>query len=371
MSSSMLAAGPRRSKLFLASLAFSVVGGVAAVLLLWSAWRTRAATTENKALFVEEQVHFDAAKNKLAGTLVRPTTPGPHPAVVLVTDAGASDRTNGGTLPPLARHLAAQGMVCLSWDRPGVGGSSGDHEVQSLADRAGEALAALKVLQDRPEVDRRKVGIIGFGQGGMVAPLAASQTMDVALIVTISACQIIDGDKELYRVDSELRADGFHPTLAAEAMEVVRLKVELLRTNGSFEEYEATQKGLIGRPWFEYMQYYDRQRFEAARLLDKYDPAPVWEQVHCPVLAIYGAKDTVVPVDASLQVIRSGLTTAGNRELTVKTFQRADHRLAVSDTGGRKEAADRAKRRPAGEAPEFAPGYFDTVSGWLTARWRG
>src|SRR5436305_12952300 len=77
-----LPAPPRRSKLIVATAVFSLVGGLAAALLLWSAWRTRAATTEPQARFQDEEVRFDAGKNRLAGVLVRPSTPGPHPAVV-------------------------------------------------------------------------------------------------------------------------------------------------------------------------------------------------------------------------------------------------------------------------------------------------
>ena len=109
-----------------------------------------------------------------------------------------------------------------------------------------------------------------------------------------------------------------------------------------------------------------RKGFNGARVLAEYDPAPSWSKVSCPVLAVYGAKDALGPVEASVIVIRQGLAKAGNQDLTVKVFPRADHLLSVSDTGGRKEAAERARKRP--EGLEFAPGYFDTVSGWLGAR---
>jgi pimeloyl-ACP methyl ester carboxylesterase len=340
-------------------------------MLLWSAWRSRAAGTDaRKQLFVEEEIHLDVGKNHLGGTLVKPSTPGPYPAVVFLTDGGASDRTNQGAIPPLARHLAAHGIASLSWDRPGVGASSGDHEMQGIPERAEEAAAALRFLRERAEIQRDRIGLAGIGQGGVVAPFVASQPGPVAFLIAISGCQQVGWEGELYRLEHELRADGFHPTLIAEGMELARLKVELLRHDGAFEEFNETQKALIGRPWFEYMQFCERKRFDGCRLTMTYDPAPTWDQVRCPVLAIYGAKDTVTPVDASLLIIRQGLSTAGNRDVTTKTFSRADHLITVSESGGRKEAADRARRRPPGAGPEFAPGYFDLVTNWLAARSR-
>ncbi len=125
--------------------------------------------------------------------------------MVFLTGAGDTDRTNKGVIPPLARHLAAQGFACLSWDRPGVGASTGDFDLQSIPDRAEEALAAVRFLQRRPDIHRGKVGLAGYGQGGVAAPLAAAQSSDVAFVIDVSGCQLIGWDQELYRVEHELR----------------------------------------------------------------------------------------------------------------------------------------------------------------------
>ena len=254
-----LPAPPRRSKLFLATTAFSLIGGLAAAMLLWSAWRTRAANAESKARFQEEEVRFDAGKDSLVGVLVRPTTPGPHPAVVFLTD-GPSDRTEHGTIPPVARHLAAQGFASLSWDRPGVGQSSGDHQTQTVAGRVDEVLTAVRLLRTRSDIRRDRVGLAGIGQGGAVAPTVAAQLSDVAFIVTVGSCQLTAWEQELYRVEHELRADGFSDAAVAEAAELAKHRIELLRHNGAFEEFDETQKLMLSRPWFAYQKYCKRER---------------------------------------------------------------------------------------------------------------
>lgn len=368
MNSSTLSAPPRRSKVLLATTVFSIVGGLAAVLLLWSAWRSRAANAEPKARFQEEEVRFQAGTAHLAGTLVRPTTPGPHPAVVFLTDAGASDRTEQGTIPAVARQLAAHGFACLSWDRPGVGQSSGDYQTQAIADRVDEALAAVHFLQARADIARTRVGLAGIGEGGTVAPVAAAQSSDVAFVVAVGSCQLTGWEQELYRIEHELRADGFNNAAVAEAMDLARLKIELLRGDGAFEEFDETQKLRTNRPWFAYMPYCSRERFYSARHMLKFDPAAAWEKVHCPVLALFGAKDTTGPAEASAVIIRQGLQKADNADVTIKIIPVADHLLTVSETGGRKEALERSRKRPAGEGPELAPGYIDTLASWLVAR---
>jgi uncharacterized protein len=358
----------RRPKWLLASLIFSLLGATVTVLLLWTARGRTAQGPPREAEPREEQIRFEVGGNTLKGVLVLPGTPGPYPAVVFINGSGDADRTGNGLFPHMWSHFARQGFACLSWDRPGVGQSTGDFEKQSFPDRAAEALAAVRFLRGRSDIRSDRVGLWGFSQGATVAPLAASQSSEVAFVIEVSGHQLPAWQQDLFRVQAELQADGFSKADLDKAMEMAKLRMDLMRGAGLFEELDETQKGFLGRPWFEYIHYCDRKRFESGRLTVEFDPGPAWEKVRCPVLAIHGAKDTSTSAEASVAVIRQGLEKAGNAGLTVKIFPRAGHRITVSDTGGRKEAAERAKSRSAAEGQEFAPGYLDTMSGWLVER---
>jgi pimeloyl-ACP methyl ester carboxylesterase len=359
----------RRVKWLLASAFFSVIGGVVIVVLLWTArGRTTAQVSQRDTPLREEVVHFEANGNSLTGVLVRPTTPGPHPAIVFVNGSGDADRTGHGVFPHLWRHFARQGFACLSWDRPGVGQSSGDFETQSFADRAEETLAAVAWLRSRSDIRKNQVGLWGFSQGAAVAPLAASESADIAFVIEVSGHQLPTWQQDLYRVEAELKADGFSKADIAKALEIARLRMDLIRGSGPFEELDETQKQLMGRPWFAYVHPCDRKRFESGQRTVHFDPGPCWEKVRCPVLAIHGDRDTSTPTEQSVAVVRAGLQKGGNADLTVKVFAKADHRISVSETGGRKEADRRANARAAEAGPEFAPGYLDTMSGWLVER---
>jgi pimeloyl-ACP methyl ester carboxylesterase len=355
-------------KWLLASAAFSVAGVLVIVLLLWSAWRGRSAANGPPGVTREVEVQFQAGGNTLAGVLVLPVSPGPYPAVVFLNGSGAADRTGNKAFPHVWAQLARRGFACLSWDRPGVGKSSGDFEAQSFDDRAREALAAVQFLRSRPEIRPDRIGLWGFSQGGAVAPLAASLTGDLAFVIVVSGSQVPAWEQDLYRVEAELRADGHSDKVVAEALEIARLRMELMRKGGVFEELDEAQKSCVGRPWFEYVQYCERKRFESGKLQVGFDPGPYWEKVRCPVLGLFGDKDTSTAVEASVAVMRKGLEGAGNKDLTIKIFPKANHSLAPSDTGGRKEARERAKTRATGDDPEFVPGYPDTASAWLEER---
>jgi dienelactone hydrolase len=144
--------------------------------------------------------------------------------------------------------------------------------------------------------------------------------------------------------------------------------MDLIRRAGPFEELDQAQRKLRDRPWFEYVHHCDRKRFESGTLMVGYDPGPSWERVRCPVLAIFGEKDTSCPVERSVAVVRQGLERAGNADVTVKVFPGAAHGITAADTGGPKEARERSRTRPKGADPEFVPGYVETMSDWLSAR---
>ena len=62
---------------------------------------------------------------------------------------------------------------------------------------AGDALAAVAYLKGRKEIDYKRIGLIGHSEGGLIAPLAASQSADVAFIVLLAGTGL-PGEEILY-----------------------------------------------------------------------------------------------------------------------------------------------------------------------------
>jgi pimeloyl-ACP methyl ester carboxylesterase len=314
-----------------------------------------------------EEIQFRHGNNLLAGSLYRPGRPGRHPAVVLVLGSGAQDRAYGGAGPALGRHFAGSGFVCLAWDKPGVGRSTGDFNAQTFRDRAEESLAAVRFLRQRPDVRPDQVGLWGHSQGGMVAPLAASLSDQVAFVIEVSGWQGAAWRQDAVRVEAELRAEGFSEADVKEATAFARLRMDLIRGTGPYEELERAQEKVKGIPWFKAVHFCDRTLFDAARRVVEYDTGPSWEKVRCPVLVIYGDRDTSSgPPDELVATVRRGLTKAENRDVTVRIFAGADHSLCLSEAGGRKETLAKAAKGEA--APDFVPGYLDLMTTWLRQR---
>jgi len=312
-----------------------------------------------------EEVHFRHGDNLLAGTLYHPALPGQRPAVALVLGSGAQNRDCGGVGPALGRHFARHGFVCLAWDKPGVGQSTGDFNQQTFHDRAGEALAAVGFLRGRPEVRADEVGLWSHSQGGVVAPLAAAMSDQVAFVIQVSGWQGPAWAQDAVRVEAELRARGYAQSDIEKATAFARMRMDLIRKKGRFEELEEAQSKAKMHAWFKSVHWCDRTLFEWAKRNVDYDSAPSWEKVRCPVLIIYGDADTSTgPAEPLVAIIQRGLKKANNKDVTTHIFPGADHSLCspVRD----KTAYAEAPRKP--DDPDFVPGYLELLTNWLGAR---
>ena len=142
-------------------------------------YRSEDVTYENKAGGV-----------KLAGTLTIPAGEGPFPAVVLITGSGPQDRDESllGHKPflVLADHLTRLGIAVLRVDDRGVGGSTGSTANSTSEDFAGDVLTGLDFLKARKEIDVKRVGLIGHSEGGIIAPMVAARSQDIAFIVLMA-----------------------------------------------------------------------------------------------------------------------------------------------------------------------------------------
>jgi dienelactone hydrolase len=51
---------------------------------------------------------------------------------------------------------------------------------------AEDVLAAIRYLKSRNEINPKQIGLIGHSEGGMIAPMVAAQSNDLAFIVLLA-----------------------------------------------------------------------------------------------------------------------------------------------------------------------------------------
>ena len=281
---------------------------------------------------ISTDVKFDSQGTQLTGVFRRPAGDGRHAAVAFVDGSGPAERDGWDDE---AEALAAAGFASLAWDKPGCGGSGGDWRDQSLQDRAAEALAAVACLAAQEGVDPARIVLLGGSQGGWVGPLAASQSAQVAAVISLSGPGVSPYRQEAYRVEHMLREAGAGQDQIAEALAFFHHRADRLRRGDDLEEVLADQLTHRDAPWYPALGddgVVEHLAF-MARIYD-YEPAPVLARVTCPLLAIWGARDVYVPVAASAEAFAAGLGKAGNDSFRLEVVRDADHGLRLPATGG-------------------------------------
>jgi hypothetical protein len=279
----------------------------------------------------------------------------PLPGVTLVGGSGDSDRFSWGGWP---EWIADAGSIVLRHDKPGTGGSPGHWREQTLEDRARESLAAQRVLRAHPSTAGQPVGLYGVSQGGWVALIAAAMEPDaVDFVVCHSGPGTSPAAQERERLETEVRSGGCGEDDVAGAMDWVDARAEMLRRGDPVEAILIEQAGFAAQPWYETVTHLydtaDSLRFLRG-ILD-FDPAGVIARVRCPVLALFGAADPVIPVYPSLRVFSEHLSPSPHHGIAL--FPHGNHGFFTADPDPSIPRRD-----------QLVPAYLPTITSFLADR---
>ncbi len=294
----------------------------------------------------------------LAGTLTEPESPGPFPALILISGSGAQDRDETifehKPFLVLADALTRRGVAVLRIDDRGVGGSTGNTMKSTSDDFAGDVLAGIAFLKARSEIDGTRIGLMGHSEGGIIAPMVASRSSDVAFIILMAGTGL-PGEEILYlQGQAILKAMGAGEKSLKRQLDVQKRLFEILKTEKDEKAAEAKMRE-SAKAWTESLSEAERKAIGNAdaflsaqfkmvqspwfRYFLTYDPRPALAKVHCPVLAIIGEKDRQVPVKENLSQIEAALKTAGNHRVTAKELPGLNHLFQKCTTGTPSEYA--------------------------------
>jgi uncharacterized protein len=307
-----------------------------------------------------EDVRFTHGDIALAGTLITPRTTGPHPAVVLVHGSGPAARE---TVLPYARFLVRRGVAVLGYDKRGVGGSTGDWDRATFDDLAADVVAATAWLRTRPDIDPRRIGLLGISQAGWVMPLAANRARDLAFLISISGPGLAAAETTLDQARNEMTARGMRPQAVDRIVSLMQRQYDYARTGQGWDAYLAERSALAARmgsaPPDTFPDAPDHPLWDRVRRLYFHEPAPVLRQLRVPTLALFGALDNNIVADKNRAAWEAALAAGGHPDYTLRVLPRADHLLLEAKIGSNAEMPSLQR---------FVPDYFTTVESWLTAR---
>ncbi len=363
---------------------------------------------------VAEEVTFTNEQDVLAGTLYSPKKGKSCPAVILLT--GSSRNPRGPLLSRIAKHFAQHGIAVLHYDSAGTGHSTGNAVLQSRDDRAREAISAVHFLRKQPNINPKQIGFWGGSEGAAIALLtAATYGQEVSFVIPVSGGVQAGGsilEQTYYTAERFVYARRLTPEDMQRIVTFEQLmyafltgldilewdlietrtkrwpdepwaeyiKIARMRTQSRALTVEEKQKVMdsfrhvmgtfVDAKWSKLMPFQkkltkqvlnlDIDQFfaflETARFAQDWD----WdlrrkaEKVKCPVLAILGEDDALVPPNLVATRLRQYLSDVNNTDFEVKIVPKANHYLIRTSSGLNVNG-------------EFAPGYLDTMTSWIHA----
>jgi pimeloyl-ACP methyl ester carboxylesterase len=294
-----------------------------------------------------EDVRFASGDVTLAGTLFVPDGRKPHPAIVYIAGSGDVTRGDGSFL---ADRLARAGIAALVYDKRGAGQSTGDWQDGGFDELADDAIAALRSLESRRDIDINRTGFVCQSQGCWVAPIALRRGAPARFLIAQSgpAVSVSAEDLDYYRVT--LTAQGFGELQIREAFELITIDQRISLRKATWTELQQTIDRFRERDWFKSLGYEPQPEIAPIRTFDRrtleYDPTTDVDALRIPSLWIYGDADTIIPVQDSIARMR----VAGAKPTPqLVILPRAGHSFTVSDTA----------------IPRLAEGYPDVVIRWV------
>jgi dienelactone hydrolase len=325
-----------------------VIAGIGIVL-----WLTAAVQAD------EREVRFQSDGVVLAGTLTTPHASAKSPALLLIPGSGAVDRNgNGdGLNTDLYRHLAQQlaqmGYVTLRYDKRGIGASKIPEKEEgktTLSQVARDALAALNFLRQQPEVDPKRVGLLGYEDGALIGMALAGELPDPPKVLVCLAPPgrtpvIILRENIQQRWQSEgLSADKIQRRLGDFDTAVAALYYRLPMP--PLHEDVAPYFMLPDRPYLQ--EFY----FE--------NPVARLKMVKVPVLLLYGELDKRVSPKQDGELLWQHARNAGNSKVELKVLSGTAHAFKPSPAGDTQEVLTNPQL-------PLAPALVNALKEWLSA----
>jgi hypothetical protein len=293
--------------------------------------------------------------------------------VVLITGSGQQNRDEEifghKSFWVIADDFAKKGIAVLRLDDRGIGGSNkGNNTTPTSQNFATDINAAVNFLALK---GYKNIGLAGHSEGGMIAPMVASQNNKVKFVVSMAGPGIpieellqlqsravakLDGASDadlkmneelngkLYAVIKNPKSNDLKSeikTILSE--ELNKLPKEQLPPESEIEKMLESEAKQISNPWFVYFL--------------KFNPDDYWSKLKIPVLAINGSLDSQVTSKENLAGIKSSLEKAKNKSFETVEFPYLNHLFQEAKIGSVAEYAELEQT--------ISPTVLNKMSSWI------
>ncbi|HYD21878.1 MAG TPA: acyl-CoA thioester hydrolase/BAAT C-terminal domain-containing protein [Flavipsychrobacter sp.] len=332
----------------------------------------------------EDIIYHNKTKSiQYGATITIPQGKGPFPAIIMSTGSGPQNRDEEiyrhKPFAVIADYLTRKGYIVLRVDDQGMGKTTGNAATATTADFAKDVLVGIDYLKSRPEVDKRKIGVMGHSEGGLIAEMVAATSTDVNFIVLlagpgINIINLMEEQNAMVLQQSGISkeaVDAYLPLYNDIAMIIVnaagRTEAEKqigaaisswkakvhpnvtipfgLNTEDGVKKTVNEFAALLDAPWWRYFM--------------GEEPKNYLEKLNCKVLALNGDKDIQVISESNLAGVKEALAKSRSPKYDVHEMKGLNHLFQKCLTCSSTEYGDLDET--------FSPDALKVIGDWLDA----
>lgn len=324
--------------------------------------------------YIIEEVTFTNPTDNtiLAGTLTLPKNKKQFPIVILISGSGQQNRDSElfghKEFWVIADDFAKKGIGVLRVDDRGIGGSNGASAAMTTQTFATDTNAAVAFLAQK---GFQNIGLIGHSEGGIIAPMVASQNKKVKFIIAMAGPGIAidellllqtnalgklsgasevqlkstqDLNRKLYATVKNYKGNNLQDEVKKVlSTEIKKLPKDQQPSETEMETFLEQQSKSLALPWYSYFL--------------KMNPDEYWSKIKIPVLALNGTLDTQVISKENLNGIKTSLEKAKNKQFEIVELPNLNHLFQEAKTGSVEEYGQIEQT--------IAPQVLDKMSSWL------
>ncbi|MFT6192740.1 MAG: dienelactone hydrolase [Paraglaciecola sp.] len=286
-----------------------------------------------KTNYQSQVVHFQFQSDTIEGVVNLPkkkySLEEKTPLVIFVHGDGELGRDAYGYYEHIWNELAKKGIASMSWDKKGIGQSTGKWLNQSMENRANEVIAAIDFMKADTRFDFSSIGLIGFSQAGWVMPKVATLSEYPDFIISVSGA--INWKRQSnYLTRTRMELEGAKEEAIEAEVRQNEIDFNIFNATSTYSDYVAYQKEKCKNKKEEDCDFMNEERFYFVKKNISSDAEQDLKNIRCPIFGIFGAEDLNVDFEESHQTYERIFLTNNTDNYQLKIYPEATHGLLKS-----------------------------------------
>jgi len=201
---------------------------------------------------------------------------------------------------------------------------------------ATDLAAAMALLRKRTDIDAQRVGLIGYGTGGIATLLAADSGAEPNFLVLLATPLVPAEQAQAQTAYGMNRRSGASPQSSEQSKAITLGLFDLVKRGASEHEKEQwISEKAAGNAESRQKLVSAMHSLARPRLLDylHLDVAQILSRVACPTLAVYGSDDLMTPPEPNTAILRQVALKANGVSIQSRELPGLDHGLRAMRAG--------------------------------------